>query len=77
MEKVRNLVKNFSLSFRIFLGKGKFSKVKNFQRNYLDIESRKFFTKFSYFFESENISLNFHIRRNLKVKIFKEILKVM
>ena len=63
-------------------------KVINFLRNYLESEKffskfsyflgeGKFFTKFSYFFESENISLNFHIRRNLKVKIFKEILKVM
>jgi len=33
-------------------------KVKNFQRNYL--ESEKFFTKFSYFFERENF-------QNLKV----------
>jgi len=43
-------------------------KVKNFQRNYL--VSEKFFTKFSYFFESENF-------QNLKMieskKNFNEI----
>ncbi len=46
-------------------------KVKNFQQNYLEIE--KFFTKFSYFFESENF-------QNLKMieskKFSTKLLKV-
>ncbi len=46
-------------------------KVKNFQQNYL--ESEKFFTKFLYFFESENF-------QNLKVieskKFSTKLLKV-